>query len=144
VPLLCADAVICRSDICRPEDLRDFLEAEDTVFHLAALVGKDANDYAKARAVNVAGMRNLVDLAKAQGARRFVLLSTCCVYSLHSIKDEILDESASHAQLIARVIGSRGNRRSWSLPNISHSCRGACCRSLWCSVGFTRSASQTS
>jgi nucleoside-diphosphate-sugar epimerase len=79
--------------------LRDFLDGADTLFHLAALVGKDASSLPESRAVNVAGTRNLVGLAKIHGARRFVLLSTCCVYGLHGLKDEVLDETAPHAPI---------------------------------------------
>jgi nucleoside-diphosphate-sugar epimerase len=72
------------------------MDGADTVVHLAALVGKDADSLAESRAVNVMGTHNLVESAKAHGIRRFVLLSTCCVYGLYSFKDEILDESAPH------------------------------------------------
>jgi len=94
IPACCERAIVYRGDIRRPEDLSAFLDGADTVFHLAALVGKDARTFAEARAVNVDGTRNLVELAKARGTRRFVLLSTCSVYGLYGVKDEILDEKA--------------------------------------------------
>lgn len=94
----CSDkAVVFRGDVRRPEDLRAFIDGADTVFHLAALVGKDASTLAESRAVNVAGTRNLVELAKKSGVCKFVLLSTCCVYGLYGFKDEILIEGAPHA-----------------------------------------------
>lgn len=99
VPSCCKEAVVYRGDIRRPEDLAAFMDGADTVFHLAALVGKDANDFAESRAVNVLGTRNLVELAKVHGIRRFVLLSTCCVYGLYGFKDEILNESGPHAPI---------------------------------------------
>jgi nucleoside-diphosphate-sugar epimerase len=96
-PPCCEGTVVYRGDIRRPEDLRSFVDGADTVFHLAALVGKDANSVVESRAVNVSGTRHLMALAKMCGVRRFVLLSTCCVYGLHGLKDEILDETAPHA-----------------------------------------------
>jgi nucleoside-diphosphate-sugar epimerase len=99
VPPCCDGAAVYRGDIRRPDDLGGFMDGADTVFHLAALVGKDAGTLAESRAVNVVGTHNLVELAKAHGIRRFVLLSTCCVYGLYSFKDEILDESAPHTPI---------------------------------------------
>jgi len=99
VPSCCEEAVVYRGDVRRPEDLSAFIDGADTVFHLAALVGKDANSLAEARAVNVVGTRNLVELAKVHGTRSFVLLSTCCVYGLHGLEDEILDENGPHVPL---------------------------------------------
>lgn len=92
VPSCCDETIVYRGDIRRPEDLRGFIDGADTVFHLAALVGKDASTFAESRAVNVSGTRNLMELANVHGVSRFVLLSTCSVYSLYSLKDEILDE----------------------------------------------------
>jgi nucleoside-diphosphate-sugar epimerase len=99
VPECCDKAVVFRGDVRRPEDLREFIDGADTLFHLAALVGKDASTLAESRAVNVSGTRNLAELAKASGVRRFVLLSTCCVYGLYSFKNEILDENAPLAPI---------------------------------------------
>lgn len=99
VPPCCDKAVVFRGDVRRPDDLRGFIDGADTVFHLAALVGKDASTLAESRAVNVSGTRNLVESAKVSGVRRFVLLSTCCVYGLYSFKDEILDESTPHSPI---------------------------------------------
>lgn len=99
VPSCCNGTVVHRGDIRKSEDLSGFIDGADTVFHLAALVGKDASSLADSRAVNVSGTRNLVELAKAQGIRRFVFLSTCCVYGLYGDQNEILDESAPHVPI---------------------------------------------
>jgi len=88
---------VFRGDIQKQADLRPFLDGADTVFHLAALVGKDANAYAEARAVNVEGTRNLIEVAKETGVAKFVLLSTCCVYGLHGLRNEVVDERTPHA-----------------------------------------------
>ena len=98
-PSCCNGSVVYRGDIRKPEDLAAFVDGADIVFHLAALVGKDASDIAESRAVNVLGTRHLVELAKAHGISRFVLLSTCCVYGLYGFKDEILDEDGPHAPI---------------------------------------------
>jgi nucleoside-diphosphate-sugar epimerase len=97
VPSCCEGTAVYRGDIRNPDDLRSFVDGADTVFHLAALVGKNASSEADSRAVNVAGTRNLVALAKVHGVRKFVLLSTCCVYGLHGLKDEVLNETAPHS-----------------------------------------------
>jgi nucleoside-diphosphate-sugar epimerase/glycosyltransferase involved in cell wall biosynthesis len=85
-----------RGDIRRQDDLCRLMQGVDTVFHLAALVGRDANraEMDLARAVNVGGTCNVIEAAKQQKVSRLVFLSTCCVYGLYGSGDEILDESS--------------------------------------------------
>ena len=136
IPACCEGAIVYRGDIRRPDDLSDFLDGADVVFHLAALVGKDARTFADARAVNVGGTRNLVELTKTRGIRRFVLLSTCSAYGLYGVKDEILDEKAprtppnrpydrSKTEAEFAVTGEDPERLGWSILQIPVALGGA-------------------
>lgn len=87
---------IFRGDVRNQSDLSPFLRGTDTIFHLASLVGRDANRMPvdQVRQVNVMGTRNVIEQAKIHQVRRFVFLSTCCVYGLHGLADELIDERA--------------------------------------------------
>ncbi len=95
------DIEIVRGDVRDRAQMATFVAGCDTVYHLAALVGRDANtaSFATAREVNVNGTRNLVDAARAAAVERFVFLSTCCVYGLHGFDDSVVDETSPHAPL---------------------------------------------
>jgi nucleoside-diphosphate-sugar epimerase len=66
---------ITRSDLSRPEALRQGMEGCDCVFHAAGLVAQwgDPEDFTR---VHVAGTRNALDAAQAAGVARFVHVST--------------------------------------------------------------------
>jgi nucleoside-diphosphate-sugar epimerase len=68
----------CRGDLTEPDSLRAAVAGVDLVFHCAAYMKVD--DLARARAVTVAGTRNLVAAMAAGGVRRLVHLSTMAVY----------------------------------------------------------------
>lgn len=93
------DVQIFRGDVRNPNDLSPLLDGAETVFHLASLVGQDANraQIERAREVNVDGTLNLIEQAKANRVLRFVILSTCCVYGLYGSSDELIDERGAHA-----------------------------------------------
>lgn len=99
IPASYGDVDVVRGDIRNRGDIVRLLEGADTVFHLAALVGRDANgvSLAKAREINVDGTRNVVAEAKIARVRRLVFLSSCCVYGLHSQADEIVSETTAYA-----------------------------------------------
>lgn len=99
IPSSFQDVEIFRGDIRNRPDLSPFLSGADTVFHLASLVGRDANrkPIDQVRQVNVTGTRNVIEQARVHRVRRFVFLSTCCVYGLHGVADELVDERAARS-----------------------------------------------
>jgi nucleoside-diphosphate-sugar epimerase len=90
--------VVHRGDILHAADLSDFIDGADVVLHLAASVGDVANrgTLEEARTVNVGGTANLHREAARRGVRRFVLMSTCCVYGLTSERPGTIDESSPY------------------------------------------------
>lgn len=95
------DVKIMRGDVRDAAVTDRLVDGTDTVFHLAALVGRAANAVSleAARAVNVTGTRNvLASMSKGMQAR-LVLLSSCCVYGLHSTDDKVVDETSPHRPL---------------------------------------------
>ena len=101
IPSSFRDVEIFRGDIRNPSDLSPFVSGAATIFHLASLVGRDANrkHIDQVRQVNVMGTRNVIEQAKRHQVRRFVFLSTCSVYGLHGIADEFVDERAARSPL---------------------------------------------
>lgn len=89
-----------RGDIRSREDLNRLMAGAEITFHLAALVGRDANRVSLelARDVNVEGTRKVIEEAKRQQSR-LVFLSTCCVYGLYSTEEELVDEQWTLAPL---------------------------------------------
>lgn len=90
-----------RGDVRDSEQMMSFVSGADVVFHLAALVGRNANHVSMsvAHEVNVKGTRNVLRAAERCNVRRFVFLSTCCVYGLHAQADDIVTEQSPHAPL---------------------------------------------
>ncbi len=73
-------AVICRGDLADPVSLPAALDGVDVVFHCAARVGDwgPAEEY---RAVNVEGLRNLLEVCRGRPLKRFVHFSSLGVYA---------------------------------------------------------------
>ncbi len=73
-------AVVCRGDLAGAESLPPALDGVDVVFHCAARVGDwgPAEEY---RAVNVEGLRNLLEACRGRPLRRFVHFSSLGVYA---------------------------------------------------------------
>lgn len=101
IPSVFADVEIFRGDVRDPVVLQRLVRGTDAVFHLAALVGRNANgvSLAAARAVNVAGTRNVLDAVAHWPGTRLVFLSTCSVYGLHGLEERVLDETSPHTPL---------------------------------------------
>jgi dihydroflavonol-4-reductase len=66
-------------------------DARLDIVHCAALISYKSGDRARARAVNVAGTRALLDSAKRHDVRRFVYVSSVVTVG-HSLRGEVLDE----------------------------------------------------
>ena len=73
-------AVVCRGDLGDPASLPAALEGADVVFHTAAKVG-DWGPPEEYRAVNVEGLRHLVEACRGRPLRRFVHFSSLGVYA---------------------------------------------------------------
>jgi nucleoside-diphosphate-sugar epimerase len=95
------DLEVVRGDVRDPVAVERLVDGADIVFHLAALVGRTANDapLATVRDVNVAGTRNVLKATGRSAHARLVLLSTCCVYGLHGLREQIVDETSPHAPM---------------------------------------------
>jgi nucleoside-diphosphate-sugar epimerase len=73
-------AAVLRGTITDADGLRNALEGVDVVFHCAAKVG-DWGPVEEYRAVNVEGLRTLLEACRGQPLRRFVHFSTLGVYA---------------------------------------------------------------
>jgi nucleoside-diphosphate-sugar epimerase len=73
-------ATVVRGDMTDGEALRNALEGVDVVFHCAAKVG-DWGPVEDFRAINVEGLRKLLDACRGRPLRRFVHFSTLGVYA---------------------------------------------------------------
>jgi nucleoside-diphosphate-sugar epimerase len=88
---------LIQGDVTEPARVRAAVQGVDTVLHSAAKVGDwgPVDDY---RAVNVDGLRCLLDACRGQSLRRFVHLSTLGVYEArhHHGTDETVPPPAQH------------------------------------------------
>jgi nucleoside-diphosphate-sugar epimerase len=82
-------ATLVRGDMTDPATVREAVEGADVVFHCAARVG-DWGPVEEYRAVNVEGLRHLLEAVKGRPLRRFVHFSTLGVYAArhHYATDE--------------------------------------------------------
>ena len=71
---------VCRGDLADPEAVGKAVEGVDFVFHCAAKVG-DSGPVEEYRAVNVGGLRNLLEACQGRPLRRFVHFSSLGVYA---------------------------------------------------------------
>ena len=85
-----------RGHLFDKESLVAAFTGAETVFHLAALVSIDSGRSKEVHATNVAGTRNVVEVALECGVRRLVHFSSIHAYDHHPI-DEVLDESRGPA-----------------------------------------------
>lgn len=67
-------------DITSPESLDAPMRGQDTVIHLAAVVGKNPGGWDNHEATGVHGTRHVVEAAVRTGVARLVHLSSCVVY----------------------------------------------------------------
>jgi nucleoside-diphosphate-sugar epimerase len=88
---------VLRGDAADPEVIRRAVDGVDVVVHCAAKVG-DRGPVEEYRAVNVEGLRRLLDACKGRPLRRFVYLSSLGVYEPrhHYGTDETEPPSFNH------------------------------------------------
>lgn len=72
--------VVHRGDVTEPQTVRRAMEEVEVVIHCAAKVGH-WGPLADFRAVNVEGLRNLLDASKGQALARFLQMSSLGVYA---------------------------------------------------------------
>jgi nucleoside-diphosphate-sugar epimerase len=90
-------ATILLGEITDPEAVRNALEGVDVVFHCAAKVG-DWGPVEEYRAVNVEGLRTLLEACRGRPLQRFVHISTLGVYAArhHYGTDETVPPPQRH------------------------------------------------
>ncbi len=80
------DIQLVEGDLCDPESLCRAFQDADIVYHLAASISLDSDNWAEMEAVNVQGTRNVVQACLACGVGRLVHFS-----SIHALKQEPFD-----------------------------------------------------
>ena len=75
---------ICEGDLLKPESLKDFLQPDSTLIHLAYMVNS--------LNANIEAIFNLIKAVKQSGVRRVVHCSTALVIGFHA-KDVVTEET---------------------------------------------------
>jgi nucleoside-diphosphate-sugar epimerase len=85
-------------DIRNEKVLRDAIQNVEAVVHLAAIVGEPACkvDSQAAFSINYEGSRLFVKLAKEQGVKRFIFISTCSNYGISDSSAYATEDSPLH------------------------------------------------
>ena len=74
------DVRLARGDVTDPDSLRRSFHGHDTVFHLAAVVGRNPGDWENHQRVGVTGTANVLAAAADAEVSRFVHLSSAAVH----------------------------------------------------------------
>ena len=85
-------AEIVPGDVCHPASLHKAFKGADVVYHLAARISLNMNDYPVLEPINVAGTRNVVQACLDCGVRRLVHFSSVHAFIQESI-GKPMDES---------------------------------------------------
>jgi dihydroflavonol-4-reductase len=80
------DVELVEGDVRDPEALKRLLPGVDIVYHLAARISLETDDWREVEAINIQGTRNVVEACLACGVQRLVHFS-----SIHAIQKEPLD-----------------------------------------------------
>jgi dihydroflavonol-4-reductase len=86
------DVEIVPGDVCNPGSLHKAFKGADVVYHLAARISLNMNDYPVLEPINVAGTRNVVQACLDCGVRRLVHFSSIHAFIQESI-GKPMDES---------------------------------------------------
>ena len=87
-------AVICHGDVTDKASMREAMRGADAVLHIAAWYKVGARDHSRAREINVAGTRNVLELMQELHVPRGVYTSTVGVNS--DTGGRVVDESYRH------------------------------------------------
>jgi dihydroflavonol-4-reductase len=82
------------ADVRNPDQIAAAFKGAERVFHLAARITTRDDDAPEIRAINVDGVRNVVDACIAQGVKRLVHFSSIHAFSIHP-EDGVVDEARS-------------------------------------------------
>ena len=80
------DVEIIKGDVCEPASLREAFRRAEAVYHAAGYISLQWNEWKQVEAVNVLGVRNVVEACQACGVKRLVHFS-----SIHALQQEPLD-----------------------------------------------------
>lgn len=90
------DVEIFRGDVCDPDSLLKAFAGADIVYHLAARISIANNEWHRLEAINIKGVRNVVEACLNQNVRRLVHFSS--IHAIAGASDgRPVDESTSLA-----------------------------------------------
>ncbi|MCC6808766.1 MAG: NAD-dependent epimerase/dehydratase family protein [Deltaproteobacteria bacterium] len=87
------DVEIVKGDVRDRASLDAAFTGADVVYHLAACISIIGEQRGRVRAINVEGVRNAAEAARAQGVRRFVHCSSIHAFALADL-DGVVDEAS--------------------------------------------------
>ena len=79
------DVEIILGDVCHPDTLRRAFEGADVVYHLAARISLESNDYPVLEPINVTGVKNVVEACIDSKVKRLVHFSSIHAFIQESI-----------------------------------------------------------
>jgi len=86
------DVEMIRGSLLDIESLKKLCEGVEVVFHLAAIIALDNRHPDEVFAVNVTGTKNLIEVSKSEGVKKFIHFSSIDAFqNIHS--EMVMDES---------------------------------------------------
>jgi dihydroflavonol-4-reductase len=89
--LKCIRCEIIKGDVLSKNSLRNLIQGSDVVFHLAAKISIKGDPDGSVRRINFEGTRNITEVAKEAGVKRFIHFSSIHAFQ-HGPTDQLLDE----------------------------------------------------
>lgn len=98
---------IMRGDIRNINFVKKAMEAVETIYHLAAIIGTslDPKEYKKYKEVNVDGTSNLLEASAKNKIAKFIFFSTVAVYGLPPWTGDIINWDESHPKTYSEMYG---------------------------------------
>lgn len=90
--LKCIHCEIIKGDLLNKDSLRDLIRGTEVVFHLAAKISIKGDPDGFVRKINVEGTKNVADIARESGVKRFIHFSSIHAFH-HGPTDQLLDEN---------------------------------------------------
>ena len=84
-----------KGDLLDPNSFNSIMKACDVVFHCAAHISFQKEDFQKSYQVNVEGTRNILEAAYKNRVKKIVHLSACAVLGYTMDKNTFLDETSN-------------------------------------------------